>query len=131
MPAVNPLGATPIPFSIALTGTGTAEWSSTDLLPEGMTGKVLGIVAEVDTSANLGAATLYALSGNGAVSAQPNDRLRAYESAALTPADDAPDAFLDEVVDNPQTFRGLRVALLATWTGVCTITGVIHVDRAG
>ena len=130
MPAVENLGAAPIPFEIALSATGTAEYVQVDLLPPNATGKVIGVVLDVDDNTLLGSVVAYCLSGTGTVAAQPNDRERVYESAALSPAADAPDAFLDEVVNFPQAYRGLRVVLLATWTGACTVSGVIHVDRA-
>lgn len=130
MPVVENLGSAPIPFELELTGTGTAEYVQADLLPTGSTGKVLGVVADCDDNTALSSVVLYLLSGSGVVAAQPHDRDRAYESAALSPAVDAPDAFLAEVVNYPQAYRGLRVVLLATWTGPCTIQGVVHVDNA-
>lgn len=128
MPAVVPRGSVPVPFSISLTGTGTAQWQNKQLLAAFKTGKVLGIVVDVDDNTQLGSVTVYCVSGDTDVTATPPTRKLSYASAALAPSVDDPAPFLNETVDNPMPFQGLRLALLATWTGPCVISGTVFVD---
>lgn len=120
----------PLDFTIDLDGTGTDEWVTQLLLPVSIRGRILGVVIDVDDSSVLGSVDFYALSRNNDddVTSTPSDRDLAYASATLSPSDDAPTAFLNEVVNYPQTFRGLKIALKLTWTGACQINGTIHIE---
>lgn len=120
----------PVRFTLSLTGTGTNQWDTQLLLPNYISGRVLGVIVEVDDSSALSSADIYILSrrNDTDVSSTPSDIDLAYSSATLSPADDSPAAFLEEVINYPLTFEGLKLAMKLTWTGACEIAGTIHVE---